>query len=321
MSTAAVDFGLSLVPADLGPEIVTVSEVMLDAIADADRYAVRGLPVLLVGETGTGKELIARRIHARSGRRGEMVAVNCGELRPEQAANLLFGHKRGAYTGASENTIGYVRRSSRGTLFLDELTSLPLDSQPTLLRVLDNGEMTPYGEDRVIRVDLRVVAAAQPSIRQMLVSGAVRQDLIERLAVGIVSLPPLRERPDDIIPLALAFARRNGIGLTPSAASRLVDYSWPGNVRELESVMQGAAAHAAEGCIGRAEIARAMQAKLARPDDYGGDERRGRQRLRGLCIEAGGDWRRLVELARVSRATLYRQLRQHGLRLRQFRDS
>lgn len=321
MSTAAVNVGLSLVPADPGPEIVTVSEVMLDAIADADRYAVRGLPVLLIGETGTGKDLLARRIHARSGRRGELIAVNCAELRPEQAANLLFGHKRGAFTGATESTAGFVRRSSRGTLFLDEVTSLPLETQPTLLRVLETGDVTPFGDDRILRVDLRVVAAAQPSIRKMLISGEARMDLYERLAVSTVVLPSLRERPGDIWPLAANFARQHGARLLHGTAAPLLDYHWPGNVRELKSVIQRAVAHAAEGYIGRAEITRAMQAKLALPDDPEGDERRERRRLRELCIEAGGDWRRLVELARVSRATLYRQLRDHGLRLRQFRDS
>jgi DNA-binding NtrC family response regulator len=321
MSTAAVDARLSLVPADPGPEIVTVSEVMLDAIADADRYAVRGLPILLVGETGTGKDLLARRIHARSNRRGALIAVNCAELRPEQAANLLFGHKRGAFTGATESTEGFVRRSSRGTLFLDEVTSLPFETQPTLLRVLETGEVTPFGDDRVLRVDLRVVAAAQPSIRQMLLSGEARMDLYERLAVSTVVLPSLRERPDDIWLLAASFARQHGARLLHATATALLDYHWPGNVRELKSVIQRAVAHAAEGCIGGVEIARAMQPRLALPDDTEGNERRERHRLRELCIETAGDWRRLVELTRVSRSTLYRQLRDHGLSLRQFRHS
>jgi len=321
MSTAAVDARLSLVPADPGPEIVTVSEVMLDAIADADRYAVRGLPILLVGETGTGKDLLARRIHARSNRRGALIAVNCAELRPEQAANLLFGHKRGAFTGATESTEGFVRRSSRGTLFLDEVSSLPFETQPTLLRVLETGEVTPFGDDRVLRVDLRVVAAAQPSIRQMLLSGEARMDLYERLAVSTVVLPSLRERPNDIWLLAASFARQHGARLLHGTATALLDYHWPGNVRELKSVIQRAVAHAAEGCIGGAEIARAMQSRLALPDETEGNERRERHRLRELCIETAGDWRRLVELTRVSRSTLYRQLRDHGLNLRQFRHS
>jgi DNA-binding NtrC family response regulator len=310
-------------PPDLGPEILTVSEVMLDAIADADRYAVRGMPVLLVGETGTGKELIARRIHARSGRHGELVPVNCAELRPEQAANLLFGHKRGAYTGATESTVGYVRRSSRGTLFLDEITSLPGETQPMLLRVLETGEVTPFGDDKAVRVDLRVVAAAQPAIRQMLSSGDARLDLFERLAVSTVVLPPLRERPNDIWPLAVAFAAAHGVRLHPGAVALLLDHAWPGNVRELKSVVARATAHASGASVGDAEMAKAMRAALVTPAELEGEVQRAqqRQRLRALCEEAGGDWRRLVQITRLSRATLYRQLRECGLQLRHFRHS
>jgi DNA-binding NtrC family response regulator len=296
---------------------------MLDAIADADRYAVRGLPVLLVGETGTGKELLAQRIHARSGRRGDLVPVNCAELRPEQAANLLFGHKRGSYTGATESTVGHVRRSSRGTLFLDEVTSLPAETQPMLLRVLETGEVTPFGGDKAVRVDLRVVAAAQPSIRQLLLSGETRLDLFERLAVSMVILPPLRDRPNDILPLAVAFALRSGARLEAMAGTRLLGHSWPGNVRELKSVIARAVAHAAGASIGDAEIAKAMRDALVTPaqledDSWFGKER---ERLRALCAEGAGDWRRILQLTSMSRAKLYRQLQKHGLRLRHFRQS
>ena len=325
MSAVAAGSHLALVPANVGPEIITISEVMLDAIADADRYAVRGMPVLLVGETGTGKELLARRIHARSDRRGDLVPVNCAELRPEQAANLLFGHRRGSYTGATESTIGHVRRSSRGTLFLDEVTSLPLETQPTLLRVLETGEVTPYGADRAIRVDLRVVAAVQPAIRRMLVSGAVRQDLIERLAASTVVLPPLRERPDDIVPLASAFALQNGCRLASAAAHRLLDHVWPGNVRELRWMIEGAAALANDGKIGVAELMRVRASRLAAVAEPS-DERRPaeerhveRRQLIEACRDANGDWRRALALTGMSRTTLYRKLTAHGLRLQDFR--
>lgn len=323
MSTAAAGPRLSLVPADPGPEIITISEVMLDAIADADRFAVRDIPVLLVGETGTGKELLAKRIHARSGRRGDLVPVNCAELRPDQAANLLFGHRRGAYTGATESTIGHVRRSTRGTLFLDEITSLPAETQPMLLRVLETGEVTPFGGDRVVQVDLRVVAAAQPAIRQLLASGETRLDLFERLAVSTVVLPPLRDRPNDIAPLAVAFARQTGFQLDSVALARLLDHSWPGNVRELKSVVARAAAHCNGASIGVAEMAKAMRDSLVPPidlEDHSHDVKE-RERLRALCSQGAGDWRRILQLTGMSRAKLYRQLQKHGLQLRRFRQS
>ncbi|HET7601896.1 MAG TPA: sigma 54-interacting transcriptional regulator [Gemmatimonadales bacterium] len=323
MSRAAATSHLSIVPADPGPEIVTVSEVMLDAIADADRHASRDYPVLIVGETGTGKELIARRIHARSGRRGALVPVNCAELRPDQAANLLFGHKRGSYTGATESTIGHVRRSTRGTLFLDEITSLPAETQPMLLRVLETGEVTPFGADRVVQVDLRVVAAAQPAIRQLLASGEARLDLFERLAVSTVVLPPLRDRLNDVVPLAVAFARQMGFQMDPMALPRLLDHSWPGNVRELKSVIARAVAHCGGASIGVVEMAKAMRDNFVAPIELEDYSRRveERERLRALCVEGAGDWRRIVHLAGVSRAKLYRQLQKHGLQLRHFRHS
>jgi DNA-binding NtrC family response regulator len=310
-------------PPDLGPEILTVSEAMFDAIADADRYATLGCPVLITGETGTGKELIARRIHARSDRRGDLVPVNCAELRPEQAANLLFGHRRGSYTGATESTTGLVRRSYGGTLFLDEITSLPLESQPTFLRVLESGEVTPYGDDRIVRVDLRVVSAAQPSLGQLLASRAFRHDLYERLAVGTVMLPPLRDRPNDILPLAAAFALRNGARLEPMAISRLLEHSWPGNVRELKSVIARAAAHSGGASIGVVEMAKAMRGNFVAPIELENCSRgvEERERLRALCAEGAGDWRRILQLTSMSRAKLYRQLQKHGLRLRHFRQS
>jgi two-component system response regulator FlrC len=323
MSTVAVNTGLSPMPSDPGPEIVTVSEAMLDAIADADRYAVQGFPVLIVGETGTGKELLARRIHARSGRPGALVPVNCAELLPEQAANLLFGHRRGSYTGATESTTGFVRRSSRGTLFLDEITSLQLESQPILLRMVETGEITPYGDDRAVLVDLRIVAAAQPSLRQMLATGAARLDLYERLAASAVFLPSLRDRQEDIWPLATAFANQLGSCLLQGTLSRLRDYHWPGNVRELKSVIQRAVAHASGGRIGSEAIARAMRSELA---PAGGDEheerwKAERERFRQLCIEVGWNAERLMVRLDASRSTLYRRLKEYRISLRRGRKS
>ncbi len=206
---------------------------------------------------------------------------------------------------------------------LDEVTSLPLESQPTLLRVLETGEVTPFGDDKAVEVDLRVVAAAQPSIRQMLSSGMARLDLFERLAVATVVLPPLRARPADIRLLAEAFAKQQGVRLHPGLGVQLQGHAWPGNVRELKSVIARAAAHAMGMSIGSEELAKAMQPDLLTPTNLEEEAHRvqQRERLRDLCVEAAGDWRRLVELTCLSRASLYRHLGKHGLHLRHFRHS
>lgn len=309
---------LALVPADPGPAIVAVSASMRGALAEADRYARSGMPILIIGETGTGKELIAHRIHARSGRPGELVAVNCAELVPEQAANQLFGHRRGAYTGANESTTGFVRRSSRGTLFLDEITSLPLESQPTLLRVIETGEVTPVGEDGVVRMDLRIVAAAHPDIGEQLERRMFRRDLFERLLVGLVQLRPLRERREDVLPLAEAFADALGCELAPGVGEVLAVHAWPGNVRELKAVVQRAAAAAAGGILEPQAFEYALRVVRAirtgrPPEDHRLSER---ERLAHLCELAQGNWRRLMALMRVSKSTMYRRLKAHGLTLR-----
>jgi transcriptional regulator of acetoin/glycerol metabolism len=208
-------------------------------------------------------------------------------------------------------------------LFLDEITSLPAETQPMLLRVLETGQVTPFGDDRAVQVDLRVVAAAQPAIRQLLASGETRLDLFERLAVSTVVLPPLRERPNDVAPLALAFARQAGLQLDSMALTRLLDHSWPGNVRELKSVIARAAAHCSGASIGVVEVAKAMRDNLVAPIELEGrsQDAKERERLRTLCAEGAGDWRRIVQNAGISRAKLYRQLQRHGLQLRHFRQS
>jgi hydrogenase-4 transcriptional activator len=207
------------------------------------------VPVLVMGETGTGKEVVARSIHARSGRsKGPMVCVNCGAIPPGLVDSELFGHERGSFTGASGTRKGWFERADGGTLFLDEIGELPLDAQVRLLRVLQERMFERVGGTRPIHVDVRVVAATHRNLEDMVQAGTFREDLWYRLSVFPVYLPPLRERPTDVPALAAHFAwkagrRLGGAPLVPSDedVDILLQYDWPGNVRELAAVIERAA--------------------------------------------------------------------------------
>lgn len=215
---------------------------------DIDLAAQSDAPVLITGETGTGKELVAEAIHQASTRRERpWVAVNCGALPRELIESELFGHEAGAFTGAGAKRRGRFALAGDGTLFLDEVDSLPLDLQPKLLRVLETREYWPLGAEKPEQSRARVVAAANRSLPQQVASGQFRQDLFYRLNVLPLAIPPLRERPEDI-PLIVR-SRLDAVSgetwaITPTALSRLVAGSWPGNVRELVNAVERARARA-----------------------------------------------------------------------------
>lgn len=200
--------------------------------------------VLINGESGVGKELVARALHEGSAvGSASLVVVNCGAIAPELVASELFGHKRGAFTGAREARRGAFESADGGTLFLDEIGELPLDVQPMLLRALEAGEVRPVGSDRSTHVRVRVVAATHRDLRSDIAAGRFREDLYYRLAVVELVVPPLRERIDDIDALARRFGEAAGLrDLPPDLLSRLRARAWPGNVRELRNVVQAFAA-------------------------------------------------------------------------------
>lgn len=206
-------------------------------------------PVLILGETGSGKEVIARAIHAQSRRaQGPVVRINCGAVPPELIDSELFGHERGAFTGASAQRKGWFERADGGTLFLDEIGELPLAAQVRLLRVLQDGTLERVGGHQTISVDVRVVAATHRQLETMLASSAFREDLWYRLSVFPIRIPPLRERMEDLPALVDYLADRagrrlGGSGLAPTAAdlALLERFPWPGNVRELGAVIERAA--------------------------------------------------------------------------------
>jgi len=202
--------------------------------------------ILVTGESGTGKEVLARFIHENSPRAGRnYVAVNCGAIPANLIASELFGHEKGAFTGAQAKRSGRFREADGGTLFLDEIGELPLDLQPVLLRVIETGMVTPVGADREESSDFRLIAATNKNLAAAVESGRFRSDLFYRLNVIAFEMPPLRRRPEDIIPLCRHFmtSRRKQFGskrLSPAAARMLRSHNWPGNVRELFNILERA---------------------------------------------------------------------------------
>ncbi|MGO9616697.1 MAG: sigma-54-dependent transcriptional regulator [Bryobacteraceae bacterium] len=227
-------------------EIVHSGEAMRRVMAQEDRVAASETRVCILGETGTGKELIARALHDRSQRSaGPFVTLNCAAVPGELIESELFGHEKGSFTGAAARHLGKFEQAHRGTLFLDEIGDMPLVMQAKLLRVLEERQVERVGGDRAIPVDVRVIVATHRNLDELVSKGAFRQDLYHRIYVYPLLLPPLRERTEDIQPLAEHFARQvaeiNGWKakpLTPEAIAELVRYRWPGNVRELRNVVE-----------------------------------------------------------------------------------
>ena len=227
--------------------IVAHSQAMQEVLALVQRVSGSLVSVLVTGESGTGKELVARALHYNSERaQAPFVAVNLAALPANLIESELFGHKKGAFTDARADRVGLFEEASGGTIFLDEIGEMALELQAKLLRVLQEGEIRPVGATGVLKVDVRVVAATNRDLEEMLAEGTFREDLYYRLNVIEVSLPPLRQRPDDIIPLAehllaQSAARSNAprpARLSPGAQRVLLGYHWPGNVRELGNVLE-----------------------------------------------------------------------------------
>jgi len=220
----------------------------LELLRRVEQVARSQVTVLVQGETGTGKEIVARHVHALSPRAERpFIAVNCGALSDSLVESELFGHERGAFTGAADARAGWFETAHGGTLFLDEVGDLSLSAQVKLLRVLQEGEIVRLGSRRTIQVDVRVIAATNVELENAVATGRFRQDLYYRLHVASLALPPLRERPDDVLPLAEHFieqySTRLGVGpvkLHSEAAKGLLRHSWPGNIRELENVIHHA---------------------------------------------------------------------------------
>jgi len=222
-------------------QIVGASEAMDNVFSLVRKVADTEATILITGESGTGKELVARAIHEQSSRReARFIAINCAAIPRELLESELFGHSKGAFTGAVRDQQGKFQQADGGTLFLDEVAELPLEMQPKLLRVLQEREVVPVGSEKTQKIDVRVLAATNLDIEGAVAAGRFREDLYYRLSVIPVHLPPLRQRPEDIPLLLRHFASKAGfpgVSFTREALDALTSYAWPGNVRELENIV------------------------------------------------------------------------------------
>jgi len=314
----------------LGRPIIGDSPALRRVLDTAMRLAGRDVTVLVRGETGTGKELVASLLHYRSPRAsGPLVRFNCAALPPDLAESELFGHARGAFTGATHAHRGYFAQAHGGTLVLDEVGELPSTVQAKLLRALQEGEIQPLGASRVERVDARIVACTHRDLAVEAKSGRFREDLYYRLAVVELEVPPLRERREDIPPLADSFARRSagrfgleGVRLTPELLDLLRSRDWPGNVRELENTVTRLVALSDGGPIGVEALMRGPFGEATEKSPAGsvhGPSLREqlaafeRDLLERTLADCGGNQSEAARRLRVSRVTLIDKLKRHGL--------
>ncbi|WP_224249339.1 sigma 54-interacting transcriptional regulator [Hyalangium gracile] len=312
------------------PGFATLNPGLAGELAKLARVARTPVPVVVEGETGTGKELLARAYHRLAGRAGEFVAVNCGALPETLVQSELFGYRKGAFSGANEERPGLVRSADGGTLFLDEIGELPLESQASLLRVLQESEVLPVGGTRPIKVDLRLLAATNRDLEQQVREGSFRSDLLARLSGLRLRLPPLRERREDLgllVSLLLRRAVPPGApvpSLTQKAARALFRYDWPRNVRELEHVLALAVALSPER-IDLEHLPPELRAEPSKPkpgptppEPAPPDAER--DRLLALLREHQGNVSRIAQALETSRAQVHRLFKRHGLEPDSFRS-
>jgi DNA-binding NtrC family response regulator len=299
------------------PSLVPSVEQALRRLGDVAQSMV---PVLLLGESGVGKEVAARMVHANSARPGGFVAVNCAGLVESLAAATLFGHSRGAYTGAIDDRPGAIRASDRGTLLLDEVGDLPLATQGTLLRVLQEREVVPVGETRPVAIDVRFVAATLRDLEREVEAGRFRVDLYARLAGLRVTLPPLRDRLEDLGGLVAASLARHGrpsFGLSSAAAWALCRYRWPLNIRELDQAIAAAVAVAQSDRIDLQQLPEQVAGRAP----AAAVEAARREELLGLLRDHRGNLAAVARALSTSRAQVHRLLRRYTIDLEAFRSA
>jgi two-component system, NtrC family, response regulator GlrR len=302
------------IPEDGGcaaPRMIAESSSMLEVLGEVRRVASLAWPVLIVGESGTGKEGIAQALHERSARRYQpFIAINAGGLTRELIESQLFGHERGAFTGAANRHRGVFEQAQGGTLFLDEIGELPLEQQARLLRVLETGDIRRVGSESTVRVDVRLVCATHRDLRTMVMDGTFRQDLFYRIARVVIQVPSLKVRPEDLRALVRRFLAEIAHELGPrelsrEALQRLLVHEWPGNVRELRNVLSAAAA-TSSACIEAADVERA----LARVGGGSGVRDVTTDMIRRALDETAGNQAAAARSLGIPRSTLRDRMRQ-----------
>jgi transcriptional regulator with PAS, ATPase and Fis domain len=248
-------------------KVITRNPKLINIKKQAEILASTEVPILIYGETGTGKELFARAIHNASSRaNSKFIPVNCGALPSDLIDSLLFGHKKGAFTGASQDQLGFFREADGGTVFLDEFGELPAEAQVRLLRVLQEQTITPVGSYQEIKINVRIIAATHRNLMQMVSDGKFREDLFYRIAIGVLQIPPLREREGDLLILAENILNHlkekehtlNDKYFSVSAKNIMLKQSWPGNIREMQSTIMRAALWSVTDEISESDIKNAL---------------------------------------------------------------
>jgi DNA-binding NtrC family response regulator len=305
-------------------EFIAGSRAMQPLLTLIERVAPTDANVLILGENGTGKGVVARLIHRHSQRADRaLVKVNMGGLADSVFEAEMFGHVRGAFTDAKTDRIGRFETADGGTLFLDEIANIPYPQQAKLLRVVEDGELERVGSSRTLKVDVRLIAATNADLAAEIGAGRFRKDLLFRLNTVEARLPALRERHEDIVPLAQAFLarsalryQRSGMHLSASALRALQDYSWPGNVRELSHVMERAVLTTAGSQIAHLDFSLPLAAPsaTAAPARMTLDEAE-QDMIRNALDRCAGNIQKTAEMLGLSRAALYRRLEKFGIRV------
>jgi DNA-binding NtrC family response regulator len=308
------DLSAGSLPPSLG-ELRTFNAQVADALGTAARVARSDLAVVISGATGTGKEVVARAIHDVSGRQGPFVPVNCGALPAGLVESMLFGHRRGAFSGADHNEPGLIRSADGGTLFLDELAELPAPAQVALLRVLQDSEILGVGETRSHRVNVRFIAAAQRPVAELVAEGRIRADLAARIGGLELQLPTLEQRREDLGLLIRAFLPP-GARLSPPAARSILRHTWPQNIRELEKALRVAAVLAGGAVIEPDHLPSAVCGACR--DERTIDDRL-RDELAALLTEAGGNMAEVARAMGKAPTQVQRWVKRLGLDMKQFR--